>query len=172
MKKWLNLGWLQKITKTHLMIGALFGVLLLVMVIPTTENKKEKEEIKSGQVTQEYTQAEYQKRLEEQLVGILQQMDGVGKVQVMITLKDEGTVLVEKDKSGTKENGINEETVYSKIDSDQVPFVSRQITPKVEGVLVVAQGAGNVVVVKNISEVLEALFSIEVHKIKVVKMSE
>ena len=38
------------------------------------------------------------------------------------------------------------------------------------GITVVAQGGGNAVIQKNISDVLEALFHIEAHKIKVVKM--
>mgnify|MGYP006875711212 CR=1 FL=1 len=37
-------------------------------------------------------------------------------------------------------------------------------------VTVVAQGGGNAVVQKNITDVIQALFGVEAHKIKVVKM--
>ena len=38
------------------------------------------------------------------------------------------------------------------------------------GITVAAQGGGSALVQKNISDVLEALFHVEAHKIKVVKM--
>ena len=41
---------------------------------------------------------------------------------------------------------------------------------RVEGVTVLAQGGGSAVVQKEITEVMEALFGIEPHKIKVAKM--
>ena len=40
---------------------------------------------------------------------------------------------------------------------------------KVEGVAIVAEGGGNAVVVQNITEVVEALFDVETHKIKVIR---
>ena len=39
-----------------------------------------------------------------------------------------------------------------------------------EGVSVVAEGGDNAVVQNNISDIVQALFGIEAHKIKVVKM--
>ena len=39
----------------------------------------------------------------------------------------------------------------------------------VEGVAIVAEGGGNSVVVCNITEVVEALFSVETHKMKVIR---
>ncbi len=49
--------------------------------------------------------------------------------------------------------------------------MAREVMPKVEGVLVVAQGGGDPKVAKNISDAVLALFPVEVHKIKVVKMN-
>ena len=49
-------------------------------------------------------------------------------------------------------------------------YVSKIREPSIEGVTVVAQGGGNAVIQKNITEVIQALFGIEAHKIKVVKM--
>lgn len=39
----------------------------------------------------------------------------------------------------------------------------------VEGVAIVAEGGGNSVVIRNITEVVEALFDVETHKIKVIR---
>lgn len=42
----------------------------------------------------------------------------------------------------------------------------------VEGIAVIAQGGGDSVVIQKITEVIQALFDIEPHKIKVIKASE
>lgn len=46
------------------------------------------------------------------------------------------------------------------------------IAPNNDGVVIVTEGAGNPVVEENIYEAVLALFDIEMHKIKIVKMSD
>ena len=75
------------------------------------------------------------------LKDILENMEGVGKTKVMISTTGGGG-------GGGGEGKI-----------------------KVEGVVVVAEGAGSATVDKNILDVVMALFNVEVHKIKIVKMS-
>ena len=128
-------------------------------------------------------------RLEQKLEKILSSMEGVGKVQVMVTIvsggekviaKDiplERNNVVENDSTGgsrnTNEMYSQEETVYSTTaQGDKIPFVIRENSAIVEGVSVVAEGGDNPLVQKNISEVIQALFGIEQHKIKVVKMKQ
>ena len=55
-------------------------------------------------------------------------------------------------------------------DGDETPFVNRAILPKIDGVLIVAEGGDDSEVRKNISESVEALFGLDAHKIKIVKM--
>ena len=73
-----------------------------------------------------------------------------------------------------KRDGENSETstVVYKHDKEESPYVTNQYLPDVEGVLVVAQGGGNAVTVSDISDAVMALFNIEPHKIKIVKMSD
>ena len=128
-------------------------------------------------------------RLEERLETILSSMYGVGKVKVMITLasgrekiiaKDiplERNNIIENDSTGgnrsTSEMYSQEETVYSTTSQgEKIPYVIKENYAKVEGVSVVAEGGDNILVQKNISEVIQALFGIEEHKIKVVKMKQ
>ncbi len=113
-------------------------------------------------------------------------MEGVGKVEVMITLQDNGEQVLEKDisrnsqevteegevKRNTYESQYQEETVFVKESGNEgQPFIAKESVPAVEGVLVVAEGGGNGKVAKNISDAVLALFPVEVHKIKVVKMN-
>lgn len=60
------------------------------------------------------------------------------------------------------------QTVYQE-GSQGSPFVVKTITPKVEGVLVVAEGAGKGNMTDEITQVVQALFGVEAHKVKVLK---
>ena len=132
---------------------------------------------------EEYIAGNLEKRLEE----ILYAMEGVGQVKVMITLSSAGEKIVEKDipldrnnileedsqggSRSTNQMYSKEETVYAtNANGDKTPYVVKEMTAEISGVTVVAQGGAAPHVQNNISEVIQALFGIEEHKIKVVKM--
>lgn len=143
------------------------------------------------------SEEEYVSYMEKNLERILAQMKGVGEVTVMITLKESAEKVVEKDVSTTSDTvdeedsqgGVRktendsrgETTVYfgdggsgglrgsSYEGAGQNPYVSKELTPRVEGVVVVAGGGDDAVVVKNITESVQALFGIDTHKIRIVK---
>ena len=141
-------------------------------------------------VDNEILQEEYVvQKLENRLEEILSSIEGVGKVNVMVKLacgeekiveKDiplERSNIAESDSTGgnrsTNEMNSREETVYStNARGDKIPYVIKVNSAKVEGVSVVAEGGDEAMVQKNISEVIQALFGIEAHKIKVVKMKQ
>ena len=190
-KGWFSMENLKGISKNQLLVGGLAGILLLVIALPTEQGKKPEgggSEAHSGApVEKAYTDPEsYGRELERKLEQILAEMEGVGKVEVMITLQDDGERIVEKDitrnsqevlegdgetKRETRESQYQEGSVFGQETGQEgQPFVSKEVVPKVEGVLVVAEGGGNAKTVKNISDAVLALFPVEVHKIKVVKM--
>ncbi|GFI47664.1 hypothetical protein IMSAGC019_02990 [Lachnospiraceae bacterium] len=125
--------------------------------------------------------------MEDSLEELLGTMEGVGKVKVMVTLEDSGESLVEKDVNTTRNDtaetdsagGVrnatnaseNRETVYQRGQGNvDMPYVKKVLSPRVEGVVVSAQGGGNARTARNITEAIQALFGIEAHKIKIVKM--
>lgn len=63
-----------------------------------------------------------------------------------------------------------ENTVYRTQGGESTPFVVKTLSPRIEGVLVVAEGAGSGTIDRNIVEIAQALFGVEAHKVKVVKM--
>lgn len=109
---------LEKGNKTQLLIVLLVGILLLVIAIPTGNRKSE-----TAQASE----------LESRLERILSKTEGVGQVNVMISVKEK---------------------------------------EQVEGVVVVSEGADNAVVVRNITEIVKALFPVDSHKIKVIKRNQ
>ena len=46
----------------------------------------------------------------------------------------------------------------------------QELSPTIKGILVVAEGGGNVTVKKQIQETIEALFGLDSHKISIMKM--
>lgn len=190
-KEWFSLEKIKGISKNQLLIGGLAGILLLVIAMPVNTDKDKEQKLpekESGKETEQSAGAYtgYGRELERKLEQILGEMEGVGKVEVMITLKDDGERILDKDitrssqevseedgaiKRNTRESQYQEETVFSKETEQGQPFIAKETAPQVEGVLVVAEGGENAKTVKNISDAVLALFPVEVHKIKVVKMN-
>lgn len=131
---------------------ALVGVLLLVVAMPSggtgihlAENKKE--DTAQEKTEQKYEKEDYAEYLEHKLEQVLGQMEGVGKVSVMVTVADQGEDIIEKDKtehtstvtntdSGsmemTTEKESGEETVYEESGGEKAPYVSKEILPEID----------------------------------------
>ncbi|MGN1146936.1 MAG: stage III sporulation protein AG [Lachnospiraceae bacterium] len=128
----------------------------------------------------------YAARLEEKLEDLLEKMEGAGKVKVIITLRSSVEKIVEKDAPVVRSNtteadseggtrtvntmDAGESTVYTSEGNLEEPYVVKIISPEVEGVLVLAEGAGSGTVSKDISDAVQVLFDIEAHRVKVIKM--
>ena len=122
------------------------------------------------------TYDEYIDALEEKLRQILSNVKGVGSVEVMITLKDGGERIVEKDAASSESQSddssakTNSETsVMVKDDSSNSPYISKVLEPEIEGVLISCEGASNPEVVVKITEAVQALFDVPAHKIVVLE---
>lgn len=190
----IDLEKLRHMRKDQLLIFFLVGVLLLVIALPSGTKEKEKDSRHSEIDGEEAvgTQAEeqdYARYLERRLEETLSQLDGAGNVRVMVTLQSSAQKIVEKDTQGerdaiteedsqggrrTSENTSHQETtVYEGMgEKSQEPYVSKELTPRVEGVVVLAEGGENALVKRNITEAIQALFGIDTHKIRIIKMSE
>ena len=178
----------KKLKRSDWLILVLAGILILIIALPTdTKGKKQAEEAKENISKENNTMEASKDEIEQKLEDILEKIDGAGEVKVMSTYQDSGTQVVEKDKNtsensleesdstggvrSTKEQQLQESTVYEEADAGNTPFVSKELLPKVEGILIVASGGDNQKVKQNISEAVLALFQVEAHRIKIVKMS-
>ena len=177
--------------KNHLLILFLVGLLLFVAVFPFPASDQ------SGADTGENASAaagsksstalgKYEDYLEAKTAEVLKQVDGVGEVTVMITLKSGGQKIIEKDQSGSSQTTEEEDSeggkrtveestsdktsIYEQgSDGSSAPYVSKELSPEIEGVVVIADGGGNAVTAQNITEAVQALFGVEAHKIKIMK---
>lgn len=118
--------------------------------------------------------ADYAAELENKLAAILSSIQGIEDVHVMITMQESEELVVEKDLLEKQEVSEKQEllesqetTIYETEGNATKPYVVKTIFPKAEGVAVVAKSKGNAKIVQNITELVQVLFDIEIHKIKV-----
>lgn len=186
--KWLD--HLKHMKKEQWIVYLLLGALLLVIFLPVDRKKDEEKAVEeipeqtSGKGEEVYTSQT--EDLEGKLESALAQVEGVGAVKVVLSLESTNQKVVEKDiptsrssqeSSGGEESSsassvsTEESTVYqTDSDGSETPYVIRENYPEIRGVLVVAEGGGDPVVVQQIQEAVMALFRVEAHKIKVMKM--
>ena len=127
---------LPKMSPAKWGILLLLGILLAVAAMPVSDKKQ-----KTTSALNET--ADLQKSmLEEKLEALLENVDGVGKVQVIL-MADE-----KKDGQSFYNSG----------------------TIQVTGVLISAEGGGDPVVVREIQEAVMALFQVDAHRIRIMKM--
>lgn len=194
-KVWEKLTGGRKLQKDQWLIIILVGILLCVIAIPV-EKKDTKSDLSNtidGMIN-EHTVPErkeeedgYAGYWEEKLEESLRYVEGVGKVRVLITLRNSEQKIVEKDgpeehtdtdetdsaggSRTVRESRIEKNTVYAPDGQGRdAPYVIMTIEPVVEGVVVIAQGADRKEVRENIIEAIQVLFDINVNKIKIVKM--
>ena len=174
--------------KEQIVVWLLLLALVIVIFWPAGSEK----ETASGETeVPEQTAQEIQSQeeaMEQALADTLAQVDGVGAVRVALTLESTNRKIVEKDvpdsqSSETRTSGDEtsenssfsqeESTVYERDGSGaETPYVISEEYPAVRGVLIVAEGGDNPVVIQEIQEAVMALFGVDAHKIKVMKMKE
>ena len=118
-----------------------------------------------------------------QLEEILQQIDGVGKVNVLITYSQTNEIvpmynqdISQKDTEETDTNGgtrkitetdTKREVIYEENSGEKKPITQSIISPKIEGAIITAQGGNDTVVKANIIQAVEAVTGLSSHKIQV-----
>lgn len=124
--------------------------------------------------------ATYEEDLTKRLEEAFSHMEGVGRVQVVLTLADNGQAHVLQDSDYTRSE--TEETASSGQDrhmleeqgqtetvrdaADQ-PFVVKEEAPKVQGVLILAEGAGSSVVQQELLQAAQALLGVSAQNVHI-----
>lgn len=142
------------IKKDKLILIFLVGILLVIIKLPTkSSSKNNTNEYNIQSSVTKSAGSNYGTLMELQLEEILSKVTGVGKTNVAVILKDSGkTVLNLEDSDNTSKK------------------IEKEDKPEIQGVLIVAEGAGNVEIVSEITDAVSALLGIPVNKIKVLKM--
>lgn len=120
--------------------------------------------------------AAYAENMEKRLTDMLSNMDGISDVSVMITVKDSGEKVALKDRSTSKSEGsgssqssVTEDTVIRDDGSVKEPYVTKYTEPEIEGVVICCRGAENGEISLNITNAVQALFDVPMHKIVILE---
>lgn len=122
----------------------------------------------------------YKNELTSELCSILSKIDGVGKVNVMITFDtDTNTEVVyniKETSSNSSQNSsnstISKDAVMMKDGNVNVPYTIKNEIPNIKGVLIVAQGAEDENVKKKIKDAVVTVLKIPAYRAVVLSMGK
>ena len=115
--------------------------------------------------------------LEEEMERILSQIAGAGEVEVMLTYRSTQEhvpateqIIEETTREGENTKKEEQHMVLLEQENGQTPMILTELAPQVEGVVIVAQGAGDAVVCNSLHQAAQALLQVPSHKIAIIKM--
>ena len=119
--------------------------------------------------TQTFSVDSYVTSLEDRLESTLKQVDGAGKVSVVITVES-GMETVLATKTTIKETDSGREIEESPIIVNGKTVVVKECFPKITGVLIVAEGANSLSVFTKLQQATVSLLDINVNQIEILAM--
>lgn len=188
----------DKNNRANLFIVFLVGILILISISffktsntqISAQDKNNTKTTKEQQKTEEQNtdQEQYENEVQDKLKGTLEKIEGVGKVDVMVSFEsgeeqvpavnvsDSTNTTEEKDNEGGVRNSTqknNGSTVVITNDgSKSKPLIVKTYKPKVSGVCVVAEGSENKLTELRITKAVVNLFNISEDKVNVYPMKK
>lgn len=185
----------------NLVIICLFGVLMVLVsnfikggsktTFSSTDVLKSSklDKDKNIQPINKQTNSEYEEAVQNKLKNILEQIDGVGKVELMVyfgsgeeqvpavNINDSVNDTNEADNAGGKRNTVqknNGRTVVITNDGEgnTKPLIVKKYKPRITGVCVVADGAENKITQLRITNAIIRLFNLSPDKVNVYPMKK
>ncbi|MFR6056784.1 MAG: hypothetical protein ACLUHK_09420, partial [Eubacteriales bacterium] len=112
----------------------------------------------------------YVKDLENRLEKTLSKVKGAGEVSVVITVDSGKETVLASEKVTVTEDGRTTVT-ESPIMVNGKPVVLKENYPEIVGVLIVAQGANSISVMKNLQQAAVSLLNINLSRIEILAMN-
>ena len=150
------------------LLVSVFGIFLSESF--SSNSKKEQTKEKSSD-----TSLDYESGIEKKLSKILSEIDGIGKVKVMITLDSGSENIYSSDKENSVQNSgsaisSSEKKKYLIVDNDgEEPVLEKEVKPTIRGVIVVCEGADNVDVREAVIQAINAGLGVPLSNISVVR---
>lgn len=172
----------EKERKNSLFIVFLVGI-LLISFIPALTKKSDTTNINEPVVIDNVTGDSYEQKLEIRLENILSNVSGAGEVDVMVSTS-KGSELVIAENIESSSNSVSEtdanngnrttEQLSTKkmpqlLGQNETPLVLTEITPKISGVIIVSEGASNIVVKDSLIRSVATLLEIPTYKVEVLQ---
>lgn len=191
-----NNGKTSKLFKNRTIENLTFFIIILVVTLVLVKyifsgDKSEKQSsnynnaelVYSNDVLQEQETVRYKDDLKSELINILKKINGVGEVDVLITYSETSKLVPVYNENSSESKTSEEDTeggtrVIESYDSSKEvvtdessePITERIIMPKIEGAIVICEGANDINVKNNVISAVEAATGLKVHKIQVFEM--
>lgn len=163
-----------------------FIILALNVFYPDMFKKEDIKSTLSEEVEINNIKDEYEEAQKEELKSILEDMYGVGEVKVMISFKSgESKILAynsskqivsteEKDtEGGTRVSNQTDDgstVVMTNEGGDNEPFIVETYKPKIEGIMILAEGASDSRIKYDIQKAVSSLYGLSAEKVNVYLM--
>ena len=150
-------------------------------------NKKLAETTQSSGDTEEVSNTSTGNELVSDLEDILSNINGVGKVKVMITYAETSKTIPVYNEESSEENteetdseggtrkvtqtDTRKEVIYEETDNGSTIITQSIVSPTIEGAIITAEGANDATVKTNIIQAVGAVTGLATHKIQVFEMS-
>ena len=164
----------------NLVIFALIGI-SLILAGSFFFKENDHSEARSEDLTENSSYSDYETRMTMQLEQILSAIDGVGKVEVMLTIANESeseiaysitesqSTTQENDNQGGQriidQNNSSETAVMVNEGGGNKPFITRENRPEIKGVMVVADGAQIPEIKYQLNQAVQTALDLPSHKV-------
>lgn len=161
----------------------LIAGIILIGIIFLSGFWNDKKDSQAAQSTaQGITEEEYVQQLEKKVKELLRGIDGVGNPDVMLTLESGSEYVYQSEtKRSTDRTDTSGETTQERLDDEHTivmvegdngkkqALIRTELTPKIQGIVVVCDGADQVSVQTQIIDVLTTAFGISSARVSVAK---
>ena len=131
--------------------------------------KKDKEVIIDNNCTEFSSSGEYVTYLENKLESVISSLNGVGNVQVIVSLEKGFEYIYQtEEETRTLTNGTSV-TNTKVVLVDGKPIIIEEIYPVIEGIVIVAQGSQNVAVRMDIISLIQTIIDLDTSQIKILE---
>jgi len=175
-KEWLRNLLRKKETLKYALTGVLVGILLIFAgnLYPYQSGKTKQKETASDESSQNAS-------LENRMAETFSSIEGAGKVKVMITYFSSSEKVI-ADETNERQSQESEEAKTASEYSKEVkkvtlnstdgsePLVVKELSPKIEGIVIIAQGGSDAQVKEALMKAASALTDVPEYKIEVLKM--
>lgn len=169
----------------------IIGVIILIVAnffLTSTKSTNSSKAVSSTSVSVKSEPETYEDKVKDELVEALGKIKGAGKVEVMMYFEsgselipaysenNSTRVIEETDGDGgkrvTNENNSATTVVTTTESGGSKPLITKELNPKITGVIVIAEGADNPEVKYNLYEAVKTLFNIQQYKVNIYPMQK
>ncbi len=142
----------------EILIVVILALVVAVIVITSFRDNEEPDNVSE----------EYVRQMERRLASVLSSMEGVGSVEIFMTVSSEGKTVIATESVVGEDGSVTTKPVFSGGD----PIVLEECKPEITGVLIVADGADDLTVRFNLLEATASVLNINQSIIKVYTKSD